>query len=109
MDCRREYDRDRWAAQRAARGLVTGVKQACLCGVWGCQRHLPTWGWANKRNKAARDANYTSTSYRRLRREILSKKPPCSYPGASASRGRSTTSCSDAIPSLPCDNERVLR
>jgi hypothetical protein len=56
-------------------------QQACLCGAWGCQRHLPAWGWANKRNKAARDANYTSTSYRRLRREILSKKPPCSYPG----------------------------
>jgi 5-methylcytosine-specific restriction endonuclease McrA len=56
-------------------------RQACLCGRIDCQRHKPAWGWASKKNKAARDANYASPAYRHLRREILASKPMCSYPG----------------------------
>jgi 5-methylcytosine-specific restriction endonuclease McrA len=62
-------------------GYLVKRQQACLCGVWGCQRHLPAWGWSSKRNKAARDAHYVSATYRRNRREMLSKRPPCSIPG----------------------------
>jgi HNH endonuclease len=68
---------------RSAGGQGRLVKrgQACLCGVWGCQRHKPAWGWASKKNKPIRDRAYTDPAYRRIRREILSKRPPCSVPG----------------------------
>jgi 5-methylcytosine-specific restriction endonuclease McrA len=56
-------------------------KRACICGAVDCQRHRPSWGWASKRNKAARDAHYADPPYRRLRRQILARKPLCAYPG----------------------------
>jgi 5-methylcytosine-specific restriction endonuclease McrA len=64
-------------------------KQACLCGAWGCQRHLPAWGWANKRNRAARDRNYVSATYRRNRGIALAREPRCHWQYAGCT-GRST-------------------
>jgi 5-methylcytosine-specific restriction enzyme A len=64
-------------------------QKACLCGRVGCQRHLPSWGWANKHNKALRDAMYTGAGYRRNRAIVIQREPTCHWrlPGCT---GRST-------------------
>jgi 5-methylcytosine-specific restriction endonuclease McrA len=84
-------------------GRLVKRQKACLCGRVGCQRHLPSWGWASKRDKATRDAHYTSPVYRRIRREWLSKKPPCSVPGCI----RPATTLDHIVPiSMGGGNER---
>jgi 5-methylcytosine-specific restriction endonuclease McrA len=63
--------------------------QACLCGRAGCQRHLPSWGWSSKKDKAVRDAMYTGASYRRNRLIAIQREPLCHWrlPGCT---GKST-------------------
>jgi 5-methylcytosine-specific restriction endonuclease McrA len=53
------------------------VKQACLCGVWGCQRHAPTWGWGSK--PKWRDAVYVSPQYKTNRELAIQREPLCHW------------------------------
>ena len=64
-------------------------EQACLCGVWRCQRHKPSWGWSSKRDKATRDAHYVSASYRRNRAIAIQREPRCHW-GYVGCTGKST-------------------
>jgi hypothetical protein len=80
------------------------VKRVCVCcgsrcsdgglsvpGTSRCRNHT-TNGWGSKKNKAARDAMYTSRSYREYRRRILAAKPRAPSPAAPGWPTRSTTS-----------------
>jgi 5-methylcytosine-specific restriction endonuclease McrA len=51
-----------------------------LPGTSRCRAHT-TNGWGSKKNKAARDAQYTDPVYRRFRAQTLAAKPNCVYPG----------------------------